>query len=90
MFSGSFDEFAFAEQAYSILLPDLVSFLNKNQPKVLFPPNPLIYVGKYNASGIVANVFTKNNTLYLSINGQGTVYLSYKQVYLMQVNYTLH
>lgn len=88
LFSGSFDEFTFASKAYDIILPPLVSYLTRNQPNIPFPPNPEVYMGDFSAAGgLTAHIFAKSSTLYLSVNGQQTVYLVYGQVNMFQVCY---
>ncbi|XP_003387189.1 PREDICTED: putative beta-lactamase-like 1 [Amphimedon queenslandica] len=95
LFSGSVDDGTFAKKAFDIFLPPFVSFLSDNVPPVPAPPNPNIYVGHYKAllNVVTANIFVKNNEMYLSYNYSGqvmSVYLYYHDVQSMQMYYPSH
>ena len=84
------DDATFAKKAFDIFLPPFVSFLADNVPPVPAPPNPNIYVGHYKAllNVVTADIFVKNNEMYLSYNYSGqqmSVYLYYHDVQSMQV-----
>eukprot|EP01116_Phalansterium_solitarium_P017147 TRINITY_DN414_c0_g1_i1.p1 TRINITY_DN414_c0_g1~~TRINITY_DN414_c0_g1_i1.p1 ORF type:complete len:245 (-),score=72.94 TRINITY_DN414_c0_g1_i1:96-830(-) len=79
LWNGGVDEFAWANSSWSVLLPAFVSALSLLQPPVPLPPNISSYVGFYVLGPYTAQVFEKQDVLYLVLPPLFTVELAYLQ-----------